>query len=132
MCNIEIVIGNVPFLHTRIHVCFIYDPPKEASLSKLKLLFQTLSTCIDLKEPVVIIGDFNFDIQDNDILNNFFSTTYSLKQLIVQPTTDYGTILDHVYTNIATEKISLSGTLESYYSDHKPVFIIIAENNSLR
>lgn len=78
------------------------------------------------------MGDFNFDIQDNHILNNFFSTTYSLKQLIVQPTTDYGTILDHVYTNIATEKISLSGTLESYYSDHKLVFIIIAENNSSR
>lgn len=107
VCNIEIVIGNVPFLHTRIHVCFIYDPPKEASLSKLKLLFQTLSTCIDLKEPVVIIGDFNFDIQDNDILNNFFSTTYSSKQLIVQPTTDYGIILDHVYTNISTAKIHL-------------------------
>lgn len=54
-------------------------------------------------------------------------STYSLKQLIVQPTTAYGTILDHVYTNIATEK-----TLESYYSDHKPVFIIIAKNNSAR
>lgn len=62
--------------------------------------------------------------------NNFFSTTYSFKQLIVQPTADYGTILDHVHTKIATEKKLLSGTLESYYSDHKPVFIIIAQNNS--
>lgn len=67
VCNIEIVIGNVPFLDTRIHVCFIYCPPKEASLSKLKLLFQKVSTCIDLKEPVVIIGDFN--------VNLFFKTT---------------------------------------------------------
>lgn len=132
VCNIEIVIGNIPFLDTRIHVCFIYCPPKEASLSKLTLLFQKLNICIDLKEPVVKIGDFNFDIKDNHILDNFFSTTFSFKQLIVQPTTDYGTILDHVYTNIATENISLSGTLESYYSDHKPVFIIIAENNSAR
>lgn len=130
VCNIEIVIGNVPFLDTRIHVCFIYCPPKEASLSKLKLFFKKLSICIDLKEPVVIMGDFNVDIQDNFILNNFFSTTYSFKQLIVQPTADYGTILDHVHTKIATEKKLLSGTLESYYSDHNPVFIIIAQNNS--
>lgn len=85
-----------------------------------------------MKEPVVIMGDFNFDIQNNFILNNFFSITHSFKQLIVQPTTAYGTILDHVHTNIATEKNTLSRTLESYYSDHKPAFIIIAQNNSER
>lgn len=59
-----------------------------------------------------------------------FSITSSAQLILVQPTADYGTILDHVHTKIATEKNSLSGTLESYYSDHKPVFIIIAQNNS--
>lgn len=41
-------------------------------------------------------------------------------QLINQYTTDYHTLIDHIYTNIS-HLVKSAGTLESYYSDHKPI-----------
>lgn len=46
-------------------------------------------------------------------------------QLIEQYTTDYRTQIDHIYTNVP-QLIQSAGTLESYYSDHKPIFISIS------
>lgn len=43
-------------------------------------------------------------------------------QLINQVTTDYKTRIDHIYTNIHT-RVKNSGVLESYFSDHKPIFV---------
>lgn len=43
-------------------------------------------------------------------------------QLINQYTTDYRTQIDHIYTNVP-QCIQSAGSLESYYSDHKPIFI---------
>ena len=43
-------------------------------------------------------------------------------QLIKQFTTDYRTQIDHIYTNVQ-QLVQSVGTLESYYSDHKPIFI---------
>ena len=37
-------------------------------------------------------------------------------------TTDYKTQIDHVYTN-SSKIIYSSGALESYFSDHKPIFV---------
>ena len=42
-------------------------------------------------------------------------------QLINNYTTDYRTQIDHIYTNMP-QLIYTSGVLESYYSDHKPVY----------
>ena len=43
-------------------------------------------------------------------------------QLIKQYTTDYRSLIDHIYTNIP-HFVQSSGVLESYFSDHKPLFI---------
>ncbi len=43
-------------------------------------------------------------------------------QLISQVTTDYKTRIDHICTNIP-ERVKNSGVLESYFSDHKPIFV---------
>ena len=45
-------------------------------------------------------------------------------QLITEPTTNYGSILDRVYTNIQDAVIHV-GVLESYFSDHKPIYLCI-------
>jgi hypothetical protein len=44
----------------------------------------------------------------------------NLRQLVTVATTDYGSCLDHLYTNMSEEQIS-AAALESYYSDHKPI-----------
>ena len=49
---------------------------------------------------------------------------FKYKQLVQEPTTNYGSCLDYtcIYTNIQSTQI---GVLESYYSDHKPVWIAL-------
>lgn len=71
------------------------------------------------------MGDFNLDFLQVKMLPNHLRATYSLYQLINSATTNYDTVLDHVYTNIDKSLISISGVLESYFSDHKPVFIAL-------
>ena len=43
-------------------------------------------------------------------------------QCIDEVTTDYKTQTDRIYTNIP-EKVNNNGVLETYFSDHKPIFI---------
>lgn len=49
---------------------------------------------------------------------------YGFIQLLKVPTTDYKTGLDHVYTTIDASVLAY-GVLESFYSDHKPVYVTI-------
>ena len=42
--------------------------------------------------------------------------------------TDYKTQIDHMYTNIP-HQVQSSGTLESYDSDHKPIFVCLNITN---
>ena len=40
--------------------------------------------------------------------------------------TDYGSLIDHIYTNVPETEILSFGTQEAYYSDHKPIFITVS------
>lgn len=73
------------------------------------------------------MGDFNLDFNKIKDLPAFLQYTYSLDQLITKATTNYQTTLDHIYTNIDIRLINSSGVLESYFSDHKPIFISLTE-----
>ena len=42
-------------------------------------------------------------------------------QVISNCTTDNGTLIDHLYTNLIEEEIS-AGILETYFSDHKAIW----------
>ena len=73
---------------------------------------------------VILMGDFNINWLDQEqrrSLYNLMINENALKQLISTCTTDNGTLIDHVYTNIIEEDI-LAGTLETYFSDHKAIW----------
>ena len=55
-------------------------------------------------------------------LKNSLLTNRQYTQLINEYTTNYRTQIDHVYTNVP-HLVQSAGTLESYYSDHKPIFV---------
>ena len=82
----------------------------------------------DLEKPSskIFIGDFNVNIKDTSAdhksLFKYFITDKNYTQLINEYTTDYNSTIDHIYTNNPQNVVS-SGVLESYYSDHKPIFI---------
>lgn len=66
------------------------------------------------------MGDTNVDILNQNSLRRFLDSN-SLQQLIQTSTTDYGSCLDHLYTNMKSGDEISAATLESYYSDHKPI-----------
>ena len=86
-------------------------------------MFSVFNKCYNTYTPTIVLGDLNIDLAIDSALPVFLSHQYSLKQLIMVPTTDYGSILDHIYTNLPADLIFQCGTLEAYFSDHKPVFI---------
>ena len=105
----------------------IYRSTSKAKITRfinaLKHLHSTFLN--DPNIPVVILGDFNVNLYENasdrNTLCKYLIDEKQYVQLINQVTTDYKTEIDHIYTNIP-ERVKISGVLESYFSDHKPIF----------
>ena len=108
-----------------VQLTFLYVPPKFQSLANQKFIFdEVISSLQDISDMMTIIcGDFNYDFFHEKILKDYVLKSYHIYQVIDEVTTGYGTLLDHMYTNIPTEDLLSVGALESYYSDHKPVFM---------
>ena len=100
----------------------VYRSPRIAC----SLLYSALVDVVaeDTSEQNIIIGDFNIDWMaesQRQSLYNVMVRDNSYEQLISTCITDNHTIIDHIYTNIAS--IVNSGVLETYFSDHKDVWI---------
>ena len=109
--------------HGRLLVVALYRSP---SLSYRTFLQDLESLLISLPEntPTVILGDFNDNLIENQetVLTSLMKR-YRFKQLITDPTTDSGSLLDHVYCNVDTFHgfTVQSGVRDTYYSDHDTV-----------
>ena len=100
----------------------IYRSPKLALSSLLAAIRATLQQ--NQSSNVIVIGDFNvnwFDEAARRSLYNLMINENALEQFISTCTTDNGTLIDHVYTNMFEEEV-LVGTLETYFSDHKAIW----------
>ena len=111
-----------------IHVIGIYRSKPKVTISHLVHALTHLhnSVLIEPTIPTVLLGDFNIDLiqgnSEQQALKKYLITDKGSTQLINQFTTDYRTQIDHVYTNVP-QCVQSGGTLESYYSDHKPIYI---------
>ena len=111
-----------------IHVVGIYRSKTNTTISELidALTHLHNSVLTEATVPTVLLGDFNVnlmqDTTEKRALNKYLITDRGYTQLINQYTTDYRTLIDHIYTNVP-QLVQCAGTLEAYYSDHKPIFI---------
>ncbi|KAL9956638.1 hypothetical protein ACROYT_G038144 [Oculina patagonica] len=128
--NTEMTVAIIKFPVCQVHIVGIYRSKSKVVLSKLiealEHLHQTILT--EPQTPVIILGDFNVNLMEPSSEQKAF-VRYMIEQkgytqLVKQYTTDYKTQLDHIYTNIP-HKVQSSGTLESYFSDHKPIFVCL-------
>ena len=78
-------------------------------------------------QNTIIMGDFNVNWlveQQRRPLYSLMIEDNGYQQLISSCTTDYNTLIDHVYSNVLDGDITLeSGVLETYFSDHKIIWI---------
>ena len=91
-------------------VVVIYNKPTSNLSTFFKLVEQLLSL-LPLHVPTTILGDFNEDLlsKPNSQLPMLMSQ-YGLTQQVTHPTTDYGTLLDHVYTNVNNGIVDIRDT----------------------
>ena len=114
-----------------LHIVGIYRSTSKVRITRfIDALKHLHSTILDNPStPVIILGDFNVNLNENasdkNTLCKYLIQEKHYVQVINEFTTDYKTQIDHIYTNIP-ERVKNSGVLESYFSDHKPIFISLS------
>ena len=107
-------------------ICLYLSPSvnKKAAVKCVRKLLYDVS---DLGDKVVVIGDFNEDLlsdaSDKSVFNFFGNCGF--KQHVYKATTDYGSLLDHLYTR-GVKDVGVE-VLDTYYSDHDRVFSFFQE-----
>ena len=131
LCVLSVTCVNVSGVEVMVvkmgnlNLCFFYCPPKLATLGRMKQVINHLRTVISLHTKTIHMGDFNQDALNNAPVVQYLCTNFNYLQLINMQTTDSDTCIDHIYTNIPCTDLQSYGTLESYYSDHKPIYVTV-------
>ena len=92
---------------------------KNAVIEEIRKFLNDVTYNID---KVIVVGDFNEDLlegQDGKVICNG-SFRLGFKQHVSKPTTDYGSLLDHVYSRRINDIVV--DIADTYYSDHDRVF----------
>jgi endonuclease/exonuclease/phosphatase (EEP) superfamily protein YafD len=104
-----------------LQIISVYKSPS-CSFSQLCSKLTAIALEIDLTKPLIIVGDFNFDIWNGKNTSHLqtVSNILGCQQFITEITTDYNSLIDMVFSN---EAQVITSTIESSWSDHKILFI---------
>ena len=119
--GIEVTIART-VEHPDLIIIGIYRSPRVVLSSLLSAIRTTLEE--NPSSQVIFMGDFNvnwLDEVERRSLYNVMINENVLEQHISSCTTDNGTLIDHLYTNLIEEDVQ-AGTLETYFSDHKAIW----------
>ena len=116
----------------------VYRPPNGKVNKAINYLNSSLNKIEQLnKNDVYIVGDLNIDYKNRKSVAHrklaFFVRANGFKQIIKNPTrntSSSSTILDLIITN--AQYISSSGTINSYISDHQPIYIVKKKEKQIK
>ena len=128
--NLEIQWLKIKRKNTKtILLANVYRPPHGKLDQAIKTIEKSLVSLIKNNEEVIILGDFNIDYKNMKSPNykkiKFFERANALEQLISTTTRNTKTsssLLDIAFTNV--KYIKQSGALDSFLSDHQPIFLL--------
>ena len=105
-----------------VQVVVLYKYPRSSQTDFRKDIHHHLRPVINLNVRLVILGDFNIQIDCvNTEFVKFMETSFRCRQQIKQSTTDSGSILDLIFSNCE----SFCDVVEAYWTDHKLVYCAI-------
>ena len=112
-------------LHSRqkghFQVVILYKYPKSSQRDFKTDLQCHLRPVVDLNAKLVILGDFNIQIECvSSQFVHFMETLFSCVQHIGEPTCDFGSTLDLVFANCH----AFCDVIDAYWSDHKLVYCV--------
>ena len=122
--GIEITIVKA-MIFPHVTIIGIYRPPRISVQHLLAAVNEVLNLCTS--QYNIFIGDLNINWLDEAArspLYRFFISDHHYRQLVNNVTTDSKTLIDHIYTNLPEFHAS-SHILETYFSDHKAVCVLI-------
>ena len=120
--GVETTVIEVILRSTKFVLTFFYVSPQLASVKLFVKFLEQILKSVEMGCPVLLMGDANIDFFNQTSLSEYLQTN-GMVQALPCVTTDYGSCLDHIYIkNIPNTLWNCQCfTLESYYSDHKPV-----------
>ena len=122
-CGVQILAGSKP-----VRIITVYRKPTSNVSDFLKSLERCLRA-LDMSVETYVCGDFNIDLT-REVNHNIITTmnALGLRQVVTSPTTDYGSLLDHVYTNARECMVKVR---DCYFSDHDYVILTIPYSDYL-
>ncbi len=118
------VVSIVVNTRSNLQMCVVavYHRPQLPISSFLPLLDSYLNHVTHQAMATVILGDFNENLRSctNSRLLQFMSSI-GFSQLVQHPTTDSGSLLDHIYYNQSPDGVV--DVVDTYYSDHDACFL---------
>jgi hypothetical protein len=107
-------------------VVVVYRPPSKSMLRFVELL-ESLIQMMPPSIPTVVLGDFNQDLLEKHVSPLMrLMLFYEFHQFVQRPTTDMGTLLDHIYFKTGPSKENtVVDVVDTYYSDHDATFLTI-------
>lgn len=102
----------------------IYKSPKNVCKKTCRDFFDAIMNNLEIKKSTIICGDFNYDYgKESTNLLSVSLENKGFKQIVLDPTTIYGSCLDHVY--ISNDLCSRYNLHYPYYSDHEAVCVML-------
>lgn len=123
-CNME-VLGVKVICEGTTMIIAVYIPPSTSKLSRIEGIKDVLRYADTyLCDRLVITGDFNEDLhKDESHPVHEMLLEKGFEQHLDSPTTDYGSLLDHIYTkDIQNVTVDVQ---DCYYSDHDKSFCFL-------
>ena len=106
-----------------LQLVLVYKSPSCTLQEFRGQILRDLLPDLDIGKPLLIMGDFNFDISTGNVeFLHFMTETFECTQHVLKPTTNMMSLLDLVFTNIFE---TTTETIECYWSDHKIVTAVI-------
>ena len=107
-----------------VQVVVLYRYPKSSQTDFREDICCHLRPVIDLNAKLVILGDFNVQVDGaNTGFVDYVETLFGCMQQITQCTNDTGSMLDLIFSNSE----GYSDVIEAYWSDHKLIYCALGK-----
>ena len=116
-------------------IAIIYHPPNSSISTFLDKFMDWISHLFNKYMDPLILGDINVNLQKLDMPNSaaFLECleTYALRQWVLDPTHQSGSLLDHVITRESSTVLFDKPKVLDLMSDHRLIYFGISKHQSL-
>lgn len=115
-----------PHSSLRMFVIVVYRRPQLPLATFLQHFAEYLANIPHQTIPTVIVGDFNDDLLSTSRPSRLteLMSSQGFLQLVKVPTTDSGSLLDHIYYNGSVTSTFID-VVDTYYSDHDATYLTL-------